>query len=94
VDKSPQGDFLVSARDTNTIYLVSGHDGTIIWRLGGEASSFLLDGFNFSRQHYAKFQAINDTVTIISFLENAADDTATHTPTSASSSLCTLIERQ
>ena len=74
VDKSANGDYLVSARHTNCIYKISGLDGSIIWRLGGWMSSFIMDGFNFSSQHDARFQQENSSITIISFLNNGADE--------------------
>lgn len=43
--------YLVSSRHTSTIYLVSGKDGSIIWRLGGKSSDFKLQGFSFDSQH-------------------------------------------
>lgn len=78
VDKDDKGDYLVSARYTNTIYKISGSDGSVLWRLGGLNSSFTLERFNFTGQHDARFRQ-NDT---ISFLDNATSDvgkkTATH----------------
>jgi hypothetical protein len=73
VDKDSSGDYLISARYTNCIYKISGNDGSVIWQLGGTNSSFVLDGFNFSRQHDARFIEYNATTEIISFLDNAAD---------------------
>jgi hypothetical protein len=40
--------------------------------LGGTDSSFILDGFNFSKQHDAQFIQENSTTTVISFLDNAS----------------------
>lgn len=54
VDKTLEGDYLVSARHLDTILKVSGVDGAILWRLGGANSSFMLDGFTFARQHDAR----------------------------------------
>ncbi|RFU33836.1 hypothetical protein B7463_g2515, partial [Scytalidium lignicola] len=74
IDKDANGDYLVSARHTSTIYKVSGRDGSIIWQLGGNNSSFVHeDGFNFSFQHDARFRENNSTHTIISFLDNASN---------------------
>ena len=55
------------------MYKVSGIDKSIIWQLGGANSSFVLDGFNFSRQHDARWISYNETTEVISFLDNAAD---------------------
>lgn len=73
VDKNANGDYLLSARFTNTIYLISGKDGHIIWRLGGKHSDFDQD-FSFYRQHHAQLVSSNDDETIISFLNNASDE--------------------
>lgn len=83
VDKNADGDYLVSARNTNCIYKISGRDGSIIWRLGGRDSSFILNGFNFSSQHDARFRKENSTTTIISFLNNASDGTNSSADTSS-----------
>lgn len=77
IDKNDAGDYLLSARFTNTIYLISGRDGSILWRLGGKTSDFTQD-FTFSKQHHAHFlrrdldAAANATV--ITFLNNASDE--------------------
>ncbi|KAL1863871.1 hypothetical protein Daus18300_008020 [Diaporthe australafricana] len=55
VDKTAAGDYLISARHLDSIMLVSHVDGSIIWRLGGSKSSFKIEGFNFTRQHDARF---------------------------------------
>lgn len=54
IDRFQNGDFLVSAQNTNTVYRISGQDGTVVWRLGGKNSSFKLLGFKFSAQHDAR----------------------------------------
>jgi hypothetical protein len=75
VDKFEDGDYLVSARYTSSLFRISKVDGSIVWRLGGKQSDFeLLDGFNFSSQHNARVQSANDTTTVISFLNNASDN--------------------
>lgn len=73
VDKNRFGDYLLSGRFTNTIYLISGQDGHIIWRLGGKYSDFVQD-FTFSKQHHARFLESNETHITISFLNNASDE--------------------
>lgn len=73
VDKNAAGDYLLSMRFTDTIYLVSGIDGHIIWRLGGRTSDFAKD-FTFFRQHDAKFIESNETHHVISLLNNASDE--------------------
>lgn len=73
VDKNQHGDYLISARYTNTIYKVCGKDGRIIWRLGGSKSSFSLKDFNMSSQHDARFRSDNDTTVVITFFNNHSD---------------------
>lgn len=74
VDKNEAGDYLISMRFTNTLYLVSGVDGHIIWRLGGQKNGDFAQEFNFSKQHDAKFLESNGTRHVISFLNNASDE--------------------
>lgn len=73
VDKNEAGDYLISLRFTNTLYLISGKDGSVLWRLGGLESSFDQD-FTFSKQHDAKFVSSNGTHHVISMLNNASDE--------------------
>lgn len=76
IDKSTDGDYLFSARFTDCIYKISGKDGSILWRLGGTNSSFSLTGFNFSRQHDARWLSHDENKEVISFLDNASDYTS------------------
>ncbi|PLN86507.1 ASST-domain-containing protein [Aspergillus taichungensis] len=73
VDKNADGDYLISMRFTNTLYLISGKDGSVIWRLGGQESDFVQD-FVFSKQHDAKFLESSGTHHVISLLNNAGDE--------------------
>ncbi|KAE8133117.1 ASST-domain-containing protein [Aspergillus pseudotamarii] len=82
VDKNAAGDYILSARFTSTIYLISGQDKSIIWRLGGEKSDFVQD-FTFSKQHHVRFVESNATHTTISFLNNASDEVEQEEDTSA-----------
>ncbi|KAK4626733.1 hypothetical protein CLAFUW4_04079 [Fulvia fulva] len=77
IEKNEDGDYMLSSRFTDTIYKISGKDGSIIWRLGGSKSSFQQD-FNFSRQHDARWRHHDDGTETISFLDNAADDTVSN----------------
>jgi len=53
----PDGNFLISARNTSTVYKVSRATGKIIWRLGGKKSDFKLGpGVRFDWQHSARWQ--------------------------------------
>lgn len=91
VDKSENGDFLISGRHTSAIYLISGRDGHVIWRLGGRKSDFEMD-FSFCGQHNARFvidDPANPDIVVISFLNNGAilkpdhSDSIIDDPTSA-----------
>ena len=83
VAKNSEGEYLVSSRFSNTIYKIS-KNGSILWRLGGDApnsrlrgskSDFELQGFNFSRQHDARWieSKCYDDIETISLLDNGAD---------------------
>lgn len=82
IDKNEDGDYILSARFTNTIYLISGDDGHIIWRLGGKYSDFVQD-FTFSKQHHVHFVQSDSNNTVISFLNNASDELEAEEDTSA-----------
>jgi outer membrane protein assembly factor BamB len=54
VQQLPDGNILISSRDTWTVYLIDKKTGDIIWQLGGKASSFTMgSGTNFEWQHDA-----------------------------------------
>ncbi|PLB51366.1 hypothetical protein P170DRAFT_474908 [Aspergillus steynii IBT 23096] len=56
VDKDADGNYLLSARHTSTIYKVNGTDGSIIWKLGGNSSTFKQVGnWKFGYQHHARW---------------------------------------
>lgn len=81
LDKTSDGNYLVSARHLDTIFLISGANGEIIWRLGGPNSSFAIDEADtFARQHDAR--SLNSTH--ISLFNNANDgSTLTDNPSAA-----------
>lgn len=57
VEREQDGDYLVSARHTSTVYLIDGHTGRVVWRLGGKHSDFELGpGAHFAYQHDAREQ--------------------------------------
>jgi hypothetical protein len=57
VDLDSDGNFLVSARNTSTIYKIDRRTGKIIWRLGGKKSTFKLGaGVKFAWQHSIRAQ--------------------------------------
>jgi Arylsulfotransferase (ASST) len=76
IDKNENGDYLLSARFTDAIYLISGQDGQILWRLGGKLNNFEKD-FRIYRQHNARFMESNATHMTISFFNNASDELTT-----------------
>ncbi|OQE18621.1 hypothetical protein PENSTE_c017G02158 [Penicillium steckii] len=82
IDKNENGDYLLSARHTSTIYLISGKDGQIIWRLGGKNNDFEKD-FDFYGQHDSRFISVNSTHMVISFFNNGAIDSDAREPTSS-----------
>ncbi len=62
--ETPDGNLLVSSRNTWTIYKVARADGHVQWRLGGKRSSFSLGrGVSFAWQHDARV-AGNGTITL------------------------------
>ena len=83
IDKFKNGDYLISARHTDTIYRVSGQNGSIVWRLGGVKNDFeWVDKARFSRQHHARLHEQNETHTIVSLFDNARGDGRKDTPSS------------
>jgi hypothetical protein len=60
----PNGNFLVSARNTHALYEIGRKTKKVLWRLGGKKSSFAMGpGTKFAWQHDARRQA-NGTITI------------------------------
>ncbi|MDQ2984320.1 MAG: arylsulfotransferase family protein [Actinomycetota bacterium] len=52
----PDGNYLVSARNTRAVYLIGHKTGKILWRLGGKKSDFKMGtGTHFAWQHDAQF---------------------------------------
>ncbi|EXJ72866.1 uncharacterized protein A1O5_04014 [Cladophialophora psammophila CBS 110553] len=86
ITKDTGGDYLVSLRHTNTIYKVSGKDGSITWRLGGKYGDFQ-QNFNFSSQHHARILAEDATGMTITLFDNAADDRGAQANTADASSM-------
>lgn len=84
----------MSARHADTIYKVSRHDGSVIWRLHGRDEpwgDFDMGDVRFSRQHNVRFRGFNGTHEIITILDNAKADYPDHQkPTSAHSRGLTL----
>jgi hypothetical protein len=64
IDVEPNGNFLVSARNTHAIYEISRRTGKVLWQLGGKHSDFKLGpGVRFAWQHDARRQP-DGTITI------------------------------
>jgi hypothetical protein len=64
IDVEPDGNLLVSGRNTHAVYEVSRKTGKILWRLGGKKSGFKLGaGTRFAWQHDARRQP-DGTITI------------------------------
>jgi hypothetical protein len=56
MDVGPDGDILISARNTCAVYEIDRTTGAVNWRLGGKRSDFRLDrGSRFCRQHDARW---------------------------------------
>jgi hypothetical protein len=64
IDEEPNGNLLISGRNTHAVYEVSRRTGKILWRLGGKKSTFRLGpGVRFAWQHDARRQP-DGTITI------------------------------
>jgi hypothetical protein len=64
VDVEPDGNFLVSARNTHAVYRIRRSDGRVLWRLGGKRSDFAMGtGTPFAWQHDARRQK-DGTITL------------------------------
>lgn len=74
IDKNSDGNYIMSMRFTNTVYMISGENGRIMWRLRGTGKSDFDQDFTFSKQHDAKFLESNGTHHVISLLNNASDE--------------------
>ncbi|KAF3763435.1 hypothetical protein M406DRAFT_74048 [Cryphonectria parasitica EP155] len=82
VQKSREGNYLVSARHMHSIYLINGQTGEIMWTLGGKKNQFReLDAdkganpsgdnlLSFAWQHHARFFHNNENE--ITFFDNHA----------------------
>jgi len=64
IDVGPDGNLLISARHTWTVYNISRPRGQILWRLGGKSSDFATSrGARFYWQHDARWQP-DGTITV------------------------------
>lgn len=72
LEKLTDGDYLASGRRTYAIYKISRKDGSILWRLGGKRSDFVLtEGTHWTGQHDVRCLLQNETHMIISMMDNA-----------------------
>jgi hypothetical protein len=70
IQQLPNGDLLISARNTSALYEISRRTGRVIWTMGGKHSDFTMGrGANFEWQHDARLHS-NGTLTLF-------DDAAT-----------------
>jgi Arylsulfotransferase (ASST) len=64
IDQEPNGDLLISGRNTHAVYEVSRRTGKVLWRLGGKRSDFRMGpGVRFAWQHDARRQP-DGTITL------------------------------
>jgi hypothetical protein len=64
IDVEPNGNLLISGRNTHAVYEVSRRTGKVLWRLGGKRSDFKLGpGARFAWQHDARQQP-DGTITL------------------------------
>jgi hypothetical protein len=64
IDLEPNGNYLISARNTHALYEIEAKTHKILWRLGGKKSDFKMGpGTNFEWQHDARRQP-DGTITL------------------------------
>jgi len=64
VELEPNGNYVISARNTHTVYEIDSKTHKILWRLGGKKSDFKMGpGTNFEWQHDARMHE-NGTLTL------------------------------
>jgi hypothetical protein len=69
IDVTPDGNLLVSARNTWTVYKIDYGSGSVLWRLGGKRSSFAMaSGTRFAWQHDARWHTPGE----VSLFDNGA----------------------
>ncbi|KAK4446293.1 ASST-domain-containing protein [Podospora aff. communis PSN243] len=83
VDKTSDGDYLVSGRFMCAIYKISSRDGSLVWRLGGQGSSFTLQNdLKFAYQHDVRHLGLSDggQTETISMMDNHVRSDEQHPP--------------
>ncbi|KAJ4476163.1 ASST-domain-containing protein [Lentinula lateritia] len=74
IEKTDDGNYLISSRHCFTIYYLNGTNGEIIWKMGGANSSFAMgDGANYSWQHHARWVTKNDTYATMTVFDNGGE---------------------
>jgi hypothetical protein len=69
INVGPDGNLLVSGRNTCAVYKISRKGGQVMWRLGGKRSSFRMgSGTTFWWQHHAHAQSAN----VVSLFDDGA----------------------
>jgi hypothetical protein len=69
IDVTPDGDLLVSARNTWAVYKIDHGSGSVLWRLGGKRSDFAMaPGTRFAWQHDARWHTPGE----VSLFDNGA----------------------
>ncbi|KIY47640.1 hypothetical protein FISHEDRAFT_18207, partial [Fistulina hepatica ATCC 64428] len=90
VQKDHHGHYLVSSRNTHTVYYLDS-DGEIIWRLGGKKSTFSIGrGCQFEWQHHARLHGSNQ----VSLFDNAGINGLRNEPTARGLTLDLDFERR
>ncbi len=65
IDVEPDGNLLVSARNTSALYKISRRTGNVLWRLGGKRSDFSMGkGTRFGFQHDARLHEGGSTISL------------------------------
>jgi hypothetical protein len=68
---APDGNLIVSARHTSTVYKLDRQTGAVVWRLGGKRNEFTIgEGANFEFQHDAR---LHDDGSLTLFDNGATD---------------------
>jgi len=98
IDKNDEGDYLISGRHADQIMKIAGPEsalaepGTPLWRLGGPSNQFEFEpGFNFTRQHHAKFISTTANWTMFSIFDNSWEGEGNETMVSTNSSSAKII---
>jgi len=74
VDVAPDGDLLVSARNTCALYEIDRTSGAVHWTLGGRRSDFPMDrSTRFCRQHDARWISENELTVFDNHIDSPAD---------------------